>query len=403
MHKSIVEDKQQIITYDLFSSANISQSQYHTAFEITKNHLQEIINFAEMKYEDIIKNRQGYINSFDDDFQCFEEMSRCIELIKNRKNQELDCVNHYDTLISGWIKTLQSKKESLANSEDFNKLISDEEQKIIEMIELMNKIVNDATESDLKTTYNTLLKSKDDIEISVMVNLCSLLTHTTSINPKTVEKMLRHFNDLKATMMNFTRSNLSKEDIIAIGNKIKLSVSKIDPNRSEDRILCTKYSHLLVFGLWGIAASEMSLHKIIKEELIIKAKKFSEEIIPIDIEIDQLENLKSRLSISNDCINENNELDSILTQFEEIKTSILDFARIHLPEEIENKRMYFSKINSILLMEEDSIPDLYSAFRTLSNDKSKISIESLKNIRNYNKPYRYLQGMCGFLNCFRHK
>ena len=403
MKKQSDEEIESVISFNFFDKEKLLSNQYHNAFEITNNHLHELIDFSELKYDDIIQSQQKYIQSFDKDFQCLEEISMCIELIKNRKNQEIDFVSHYDTLITGFIKNLQIKKDGIENSVDFDDLILQEEKQISELKIMMDKFVMDTKESDLKTTYNTLLKTKDEIEISVMVNLCSLLIHSTTIDSRSVEKLLRNYGELKNRMINFSKSKLNKEEIIAIGNKIKLTVSKIDPNRSEDRILCTKYSHLLAFGLWGIAASEFLYCEFKKEELIIKSKKLKEEIIPIDLEIKHLENLKSKLNLTDQCKNENNELDSILLMFEEIKGMILNYAGKQYPEEIENKRMYFSRINSSLLMEEESILDLYSSFKSISKKYSKSSVQTSSIISNGNKPYLYLNGMCGLLNCLRRK
>ena len=248
----------------------------------------------------------------------------------------------------------------------------------------------------MKKSYEKLLKKKDDIEISVYINLVGLIIGKQSVIPSEVEKAIRTFDTLKKNMATINLEKVSQNQAKNTRMSILKIMENIDPKFSKNEELVKNYSHLFSFAKWVIATSELILNMCaqpnleancgVREKLVLISYRdylVTEKMIlnannSVSEESDSIMKIRDNFII---CLNDNKEV----LQKNETFIKIINSGRL-------------SDLNANLNCENSQITDLYKYF-----EKSKIPSVHRQEHSIYKNTAAYFcnSTLCGYLNCLK--
>ena len=228
----------------------IDKTKLHVTLEKYKDVARANFEFASQNIKEEEGRKSYIIESLKADINMFIEIQKQVNFICRNKDDLISQLKNIPSVIEQKEKKIQekilnSKKESsVVNFEQLNQLKAKREEE-----------ENSMNEELLKTSYNKLLKTKDDFEICCVSCFTGLILNLKEPGPKDIEKCMRVYPDFfaKAKAVDPKLIDDFVKEVI-FSKLVQIFEYFNNPNSVE---IMKRYMHLLPFLNWSRAICEL--------------------------------------------------------------------------------------------------------------------------------------------------
>ena len=346
------------IHFKNFKHIKIDPKKRSDALDLMQMHLSKVTFYAERIFSNVEKPKFLLSFMMQDDLEIINQLILFNQNVENYYSQKIDIISKYEQ--NSFIKEQHIINEihSDTMNNDIERQIKNNSKEIIKLRKILSIFLNKCKEEDLKKIYHSLLKKKDQFEISVVTSLSNIILNQLNPSPSLIQKCTRNYCFLIDKMKTFKEfeSNFTIDEARDIWSNLKNILNKIDPKKSNNKEFVNRYSHLLNYASWAIASIELIYNfQVLKEYKELKEKK-SIESIENNSEIDPMKN--NPFIALHENANENFEsIKSLQKEINNLRNSISVQLIINRKQ---NNNDLFQSLNQNLNVERKNISMLYN-------------------------------------------
>jgi len=360
----------------------ISHKSLSDSFDIIKNHLISTFLFLNQKYN------QDYLMLNSKSNELIQNKLLLTKLLCNAKYLGKS-IDKSEEIFQSNQKLITETSESIKITNNNLKVI---EEDIKTFIQILREIETKLTKENLNFIYQHLFETVDEIEVSIMNGVVSILIPTKEASPQNCELFLKEFDILKAKLSEFSGKDVPEGVAMHIFKKIKSNFDKFDPSFTQDQALVKQYNYLLLYAQWAEVACELSMANL---ALLKEQKRILDE---------GKNNNSSKREIIQQIVNEysyshqysvKTEFNKLIKNIESIESDKNDKINSLNSNITYFNHLYFNPLNLKLSIDEEEIQELRDAGKNKSMKeitKSNISIAKEFILDRQNN--------CHLFNCF---